>query len=166
MSDQPDLGAIARAIVDGNLYMTLATVDEDGRPWATPVFYATADHRQFYWISSPEAQHSRNLARHAQHAQVGIVVFDSRVPASTGQAVYMQAVAERLEGAELARGLRVYPGPAERGGRAMTAAQLQPPATYRLYRATVSQHWVLCPWPSGPCPDHGLAGDHRAAVTL
>jgi Pyridoxamine 5'-phosphate oxidase len=41
-------GAIARAILDGNEYMTLATVDPDGHPWATPVHCASRDYRSFY----------------------------------------------------------------------------------------------------------------------
>lgn len=40
MRQHHDLGAIARAIVDSNAYMTLATADETGRPWASPVWYA------------------------------------------------------------------------------------------------------------------------------
>jgi hypothetical protein len=128
--------------------MVLGTVDQDGRPWVSPVYYATADYTRFYWISSPEVRHSRNLAR---HQDVSIV---------------MSAVAEELTGADLDRGLEVYPGPAERGGRAMTAEEVRPPAPYRLYRATASQHSILCPWPSGPCPIHGPAHDHRVAVSL
>src|SRR6266545_1591101 len=101
MNIQEDLGAIARAIVDANLYMVLGTVDEHGRPWVSPVYYATADYTRFYWISSPEVRHSRNLA---QRPHVSIVIFDSRVPAYTGQAVYMSAVAEELTGEDLDRG--------------------------------------------------------------
>ena len=37
----PDLGAIAKAIIDSNLYLTLGTADEAGRPWVSPVYYAT-----------------------------------------------------------------------------------------------------------------------------
>jgi pyridoxamine 5'-phosphate oxidase-like protein len=32
-----DPNAIARWLVETNLYMTLATADVDGRPWASPV---------------------------------------------------------------------------------------------------------------------------------
>lgn len=162
MDGQQDLGAIARAIIDANLYMTLGTVDLDGRPWVAPVFYAAAGYTQFYWISSPEVTHSRNLA---QRPHVSIVVFDSRVPASTGQAVYMSAEAEELAGADLDHGVEVYPGPPERGGRVMAPEDLRPPAAYRMYRATVSQHWILCPR-SGPSRDHGRTYDHRTAVTV
>jgi hypothetical protein len=101
---------------------------------------------------------------------VSIVVFDSQVPAYTGQAVYLSAMAQELAGSDLARGLEIFPGPAARGGRAMTPEQLRPPAPYRLYRATVSQQWILCPDPSGGtsglCAAHERAIDHRTAVTL
>jgi hypothetical protein len=33
-----DLASVARGIIDLNLYMTLGTADEDGRPWASPVY--------------------------------------------------------------------------------------------------------------------------------
>ncbi len=129
MDGEQDLGAIARGIIDANLYMTLGTVDLGGRPWVAPVFYAAAGYTQFYWISSPEVTHSRNLA---QRPHVSIVVLDSRVPASTGQAVYMSAEAEELAGADLDHGVEVYPGPPERGGRVMAPEDLRPPAAYRL----------------------------------
>ena len=163
MNHQDDLGAVGRAIVDGNHYLILATADGDGRPWASPVFYASEGYTDFYWISSPEVTHSRNLAR---RPQVSMVVFDSRQPPGTGRAVYMDAVAVELAGADLDRGLEVYPGPAERGGRPMATAELLPPNPYRLYRATVSRHWMLCPRTSGPCEPHGRAFDHRTRVTL
>ena len=49
----PDLGAVARAIIDSNLYMTLGTADENGRPWMSPVYYTPERNAEFYWVSSP-----------------------------------------------------------------------------------------------------------------
>jgi pyridoxamine 5'-phosphate oxidase-like protein len=141
---QPDLDAVAREILDTCFYMTLGTADTDGRPWVSPVFYAADGYRDFYWISSPEAAHSRNLA---VRPELSIVVFDSRAPINTGQAVYMAATAAEVAAGDLERALELYPG--ERGlragARAVTADQVQPPAAYRLYRAAVSRHWVLDP---------------------
>jgi predicted pyridoxine 5'-phosphate oxidase superfamily flavin-nucleotide-binding protein len=34
-----ELEAIARSIIDSNRYMRLATADEHGSPWASPVWY-------------------------------------------------------------------------------------------------------------------------------
>ena len=134
--------------------MTLATADEDGRPWASPVYYAAGGYREFFWISSPETTHSRNLAT---RPELSIVVFDSQQPPGTGEAVYMTAVGEELSGEDLAGGLQVYPGPVD----------VEPPSPYRLYRARVSEHSMLCPRDAGsPCAEHGLAFDHRTAVAL
>ena len=90
-----DLEATGRSIVDDNLYMVLATADADGRPWASPVYFASEDYTELYWVSSPEVTHSRNLAA---RSEVSIVVFDSQTPISTGQAVYMSAVAGQVTG--------------------------------------------------------------------
>jgi len=125
MNRQQDLGTIARGIIDSNVYMTLGTADEDGQPWASPVFYATEGYQEFYWVSSPEVTHSQNVA---QRPQVSMVVFDSQVPPGTGQAVYMSAMAEELEGVDVDRGLEVYPGAPERGGWGFGAEQLRAPA--------------------------------------
>src|SRR5918992_5975436 len=101
----PDLGAIAKAIIDSNLYLTLGTADEAGRPWVSPVYYATEGYAQFYWVSSPEATHSRNIA---SRPEVAIVVFDSRAPIGSGQGVYVSAIAEELTGADLDRGIAIF----------------------------------------------------------
>ena len=93
-----DRGAVARSIIDTNLYMVLATADEAGRPWASPVYFANAGYAEFFWVSSPDATHSRNIA---MRPQISIVIFDSQVPIGTGQAVYMPAVAEEVASGEL-----------------------------------------------------------------
>ena len=158
----PDLAAIARAVMDANRYMTLATADRAGRPWASPVFYATADYTEFYWISPPAAVHSRNLA---QRPDISIVIFDSRVAEGAGQAVYMSATARPVAARDVGRALAVYPGPAD-PGPPRTAEQVQEPAPYRLYQATVRERWILCPRDAGRCARHGLASDHRVPVDM
>lgn len=138
----PEPAAIARAIVDANVYMTLATADADGRPWASPVYFSESRYEHYYWISSPEARHSRNLAA---RPDLGIVIFDSQIPVGTGQAVYIEATAEALEGDDVEAGLAFYPGPPERGARTIAVEELRPPGPFRLYRATAAQHWILDP---------------------
>jgi hypothetical protein len=44
MTEAGELEAAARTIIDANLYMTLATADEAGRPWASPVYYAPSNY--------------------------------------------------------------------------------------------------------------------------
>jgi nitroimidazol reductase NimA-like FMN-containing flavoprotein (pyridoxamine 5'-phosphate oxidase superfamily) len=137
-----------RAIIDANRYMTLATAGEDGRPWATPVWFATDDYRQFFWVSKPEARHSRNLAA---RPELGIVIYDSSVAVGGASAVYLSAVA-----AEVAdEGLEVFNRRGEAQGlRPWTREDVLPPARHRLYRATASEHFVL------------TASDERLPVSL
>src|SRR6185436_3280512 len=105
--NQQDLGALARTIIDSNMYMVLGTADESGQPWVTPVYFARMEYKEFYWISSPEVRHSRNIA---VRSQISIVIFDSQVAVGTGQAVYMSAVAEELNSVDFDRGLDIYNG--------------------------------------------------------
>jgi nitroimidazol reductase NimA-like FMN-containing flavoprotein (pyridoxamine 5'-phosphate oxidase superfamily) len=141
MTHHADLGAVARAIIDANRYMTLGTADEKGLPWVSPVWYAPSDYREFFWVSSPDARHSRNIAR---QPQVGIVIFDTHAPIGTGQGVYMSAVAESLMGADLDRGIAIFSERSEaQGARAWTPPEVRPPARHRLYRATAHEHYVL-----------------------
>jgi pyridoxamine 5'-phosphate oxidase-like protein len=94
----PDLNAMARRVIDTNHYMTLATTDPGGRPRLSPVYYTPARYSDFYWVSSPQAQHSRNLA---ERPGAEIVIFDSTAPAGDGEAVYITATATAVPDDEL-----------------------------------------------------------------
>lgn len=135
-----DLGAVARSIIDGNRFMTLATADEHGSPWASPVWYSPVAYRKFLWVSSPEALHSRNLAL---RSELAIVIFDSHEPGGW-KALYMTAVAEQL--AEVDDAIQVFSRHGEAQGlRAWSREDVVSPARHRLYRAKVSEHFVLDP---------------------
>lgn len=153
--NQQDLVAIARTIIDSIVYMVLGTSDETGRPWVSPVYFSEEKYKEFYWISSPDVTHSRNIA---VHPQVSIVIFDSQIPVGMGQAVYMSAVAEELKEVDLASGIQIYNGrfqnPAEHGVRTIQLENVQAPALYRLYRATIQEHWILDP---NTRPDHRIS---------
>jgi hypothetical protein len=143
MDKQQDLTAIARTIVDSNMYMVLGTADESGQPWVSPVYYASAEYKEFYWVSSPEVRHSRNIA---VRPQVSIVIFDSRVPIGTGQGVYMSAIAEQLTGAALDRGIEIFSRSSlVHGGHEWKREDVGEAALYRFYRATASEHWIRDP---------------------
>jgi len=133
-----DVGAITRSIVDSNRFMALATADASGLPWASPVWYAPRGYREFFWVSSPEARHSRNLA---QRPELAIVIFDSHEPGSW-KAAYMSAVAEQV--ADVDEGIEVFARRSvEQGLPVWTREQVLPPAKHRLYCATVHEHFVL-----------------------
>ena len=155
----PELEARGRAVLESLLYMVLGTVGPDGRPWVSPVFFSADGGTDFYWVSSPESQHSRNIA---ERPDVSIVVFDSTVPIGGAQAVYLRARAAEVPDDELERCAPVFAGrvPAVRD---YGPDQLRPPAELRLYRATVSEHSVLV---RGGDPDYGQGIDARVVVDL
>src|SRR5215216_651310 len=92
-----DAGASAQELIDRHRYLTLATADAAGRPWASPVWYAHDGYRTFLWVSRPDARHSANIA---ERPEVGIVIFDSTVPVGGAAAVYAEAVAEEVDAAQ------------------------------------------------------------------
>ena len=165
MDRRSNLEDIARDLIDGNLYMTLGTAGDDGQPWVNPVYYSADRYVDFYWVSSPETVHSRNIAA---RPQVSIVIFNSQTPIGTAQAVYMSGVAEEVTGAEVSRGVDICSrGAQAQGAGVWTLEKVQPPAHLRLYRATASQQFILCPvkYPE-PCQLHGRSDDHRVPVQL
>jgi hypothetical protein len=160
-----DLDAIVREVIDDNRYMRIATADANGDPGVSPVYFAADGYRDFYWMSSPEVTHSRNIA---MRPEVSIVLFDSRAPtdAVPDRTAYLKAIAAEVNDNEIEHALTIYPGPVERGG-IVTADEVRPPAPYRLYRATVTEYFVLCPRSEGEaCLEHGVAADHRTRVVL
>ena len=154
-----DAATIAREVLDGNLYMTLATADASGRPWATPVYFTADGTRDFYWISSPEARHSHNIAA---RPEVGIVVFDSRVAIGTAEAVYMTATAAQVGDDELEACAELYSSRLS-AARRFDPDELRAPAPFRLYRATVTHHDILL---RGGDPENRGGADERKAVDL
>ena len=142
MANPKELRAIARSIIDSNRYMTLATADETGLPWASPVWYAPARYREFFWVSSPQARHSRNLSA---RPQLAIVIFDSHKPGGW-HAVYMSAFAEELAGIDIDEGIEIFSRRSEEQNLpAWTREDVRPPARHRLYRAIASEQFVLDP---------------------
>lgn len=147
-----DTRETARRLVAANRYLTLATADSDGRPWASPVWYAPVGDAEFLWVSDPESRHSRNIA---VRPEVAIVIFDSTVPEGAAEALYCDAVAEELSGSELEREIAAFSRHSEVGGvKPWGLADVSAPARFRLYRASVQSLFVLGP------------GDRRLPVTM
>ena len=139
----PDHAADARRLINAGVYMTLATADAEGRPWASPVWFAHDDHARFLWVSKPESRHSRNLAARPQAA---IVIFDSTPRQGAPEAVYVEAEAELLEEGEDERWIDAFTRRSEAlGWPAWTVEDVRPPAPLRLYLARATAHFVLGP---------------------
>jgi hypothetical protein len=142
MNGQPDrVAELGKKIVDKALYMTIATADTSGQPWPTPVYFAHRDYRDFFWVSRPEATHSRNLR---DRRELGIAIFDSRSKIGTGRAVYVLGIARELPGHEAAEGIEIFSSRSvEHGGAEWTPEDVREPAEHRLYQATAEATYVL-----------------------
>jgi hypothetical protein len=97
--------ALARAIVDGNSYMTPARPTPTGCVGVAGLVRAGFVLRV---LLGHEAQREA-LPEHRRAADIAIVIFDSTVPIGTGKAVYMAARAEEVTAAgEIERGMAVF----------------------------------------------------------
>ena len=132
---------VARAIVDDNLYMVLATADADGRPWASPVYSPTKRIAASTGVSAPDSTHSRNIA---VRPECSSVIFDSRVPINSGQAVYMSATAKEVTGDEREEPVETFSERSKQhGAGAWTTVDLEAPARLRLYVAAADEQFAL-----------------------
>ena len=151
MSAADPAAQTARDIIEASRYLVLATADATGRPWSSPVYFAHIGFTEFYWVSSPDAAHSRNIV---VRPEVGIAVFDSHAEIGTGQGVYMSAAATLVEDGENAEGIEAFSRRSvAHGGREWTSQDVRPGGGIRLYRATADSLWILA---KDGQPDHRI----------
>ena len=140
---------IATAVLRDIRYLTLATADPNGRPWASTVWFGASLRSpstqrldvELLWLSRPEAQHSTNLL---ERPEVGISVFDSRQPADTGVGLQLAARAEPVPADELEAALAAFSAASvAAGGNAWTLRQVLEPAPLRVYRAHLDRALLL-----------------------
>ena len=62
------------ALVQGQSTLVLSTVNADGTPHATPLFYLAGEELELYWFSDASSQHSANLTR---DRNVAVAVYAS-----------------------------------------------------------------------------------------
>ena len=89
-----------------NIYCTIATINKDGSPWSSPVFFAFDQAKNIYWWSPLKATHSQNIIR---DERAFINIFNSQVPESKGKGLYIKARAKIVEDLrELEHAINVY----------------------------------------------------------
>lgn len=99
-----DLSDKVKAIIESNIYMTLATAGE--HPWAAPVFYCTDYDYNFYFISQPDSRHIQHIQ---DSSMVAFAIFDSSAKEGTGTGVQGAGRVELLETKEeIEGGLKHY----------------------------------------------------------
>lgn len=82
----------AQKILKENILGTIATINEDGTPWSTPV-HVFSDEEAVYWFSNEDKQHSLNVAR---DSHVSLTLFspdESRGP----KGIYINGTVTKLD---------------------------------------------------------------------
>ncbi|GAB2866447.1 hypothetical protein GCM10027176_80210 [Actinoallomurus bryophytorum] len=120
-------------------YLVLATADGDGRPWATPVFYAADGERRILWVSAPDSRHSRNIAA---RPDVAITVFDTHAPIGGAEALYLEATAEPVAADARVAALALLNTRVPASHR-LGPEDLEPAGPLRVYQAVITSHFVL-----------------------
>lgn len=141
------MGETVPRLLAENRYLVIATSDGDGRPWATPVFFAADGAHRVVWVSAPDSRHSRNIAN---RPEVAVTVFDSHAPIGGAEAVYLEATAAAVGGGggggdadgERTAALALLNArlPAD---KQLSRDDLEPAGPMRLYQATITRHYVL-----------------------
>ena len=128
----------AKEVIEKINYITLATVDEKGNPWNSPVFAAYDKDYNFYWGTHRDSQKSNNIRI---NKNIFLVIYDSTVPDGQGKGVYIKATAKELND----------PKEIEFAHKLLTKRhtspywkleQVQGNAPIRLYKATSKKIWM------------------------
>jgi nitroimidazol reductase NimA-like FMN-containing flavoprotein (pyridoxamine 5'-phosphate oxidase superfamily) len=131
----------ARSLIERNSLLTIATVDGQGRPWVSPVFYSLDDDYQIYWVSDVEARHSANVR---DTAAVAIVIHD--VVDGQTDAVYIEGTAVELnDEAAVREGMDVMARRNERQPphwRIDDIVEVSGEGPWRVYKAIGESTWV------------------------
>jgi hypothetical protein len=135
-----DHRALALRIVEELRYVVLATADESGRPWSSPVYFAHRGLDEFTWISRPETTHSQNIAA---RPDVGLVVFDSGQPPGTGLGFYARATAEVVPPDEVDEAIRPFSERSVADDLGLYDAARLEEHGFRLYRARTVELTML-----------------------
>lgn len=84
-----------KEIFESNIIGTVATLNEDGSPWVTPL-HIFADDEAAYWFSMEDKQHSQNVAR---DPRVSLTLFSADLSQGP-KGVYLNGSAEKLSAEE------------------------------------------------------------------
>ena len=144
-------------VIGANTYMVLATADESGNPWATPVYFRARNDREFFWVSSPDAKHTANIT---VRPQLGIAIFDSTVVPGTAEAVYLTATAAEVTPEDLEDAASVFNSGT---ARSIPPSDMTGDAPFRLYRAVATEHYALL---RGGDPENARGADDRLRVEM
>lgn len=123
-------------LLNDTMFVALATVNEDGSPHNTPLFFMHDEDLSYvYWGSRTDTKHSANIER---DSRIYMVLYDSIKYGRGG--LYITGVeARRLMGTELDEGLRVQNLTRAKFNKSALPRSYYENNLQALYRAKVSK---------------------------
>ena len=138
--DTENLVKKVHKLIDEINYITVATTDEYGNPWCSPLNCAHDENYNFYWKSPIDCQHSMNIRA---NNKVFFVLFDSRVPVDNGIGIYFRGKAFQIEDdniEEIQKGSDLIAARVGKiGSLAMKFIKINP---RRVYKAVPEEIWI------------------------
>jgi nitroimidazol reductase NimA-like FMN-containing flavoprotein (pyridoxamine 5'-phosphate oxidase superfamily) len=128
----------ARYLIEHNLFLTLATANASGVPWATPVGFVYDTAYNFYWISEQATRHSHNITI---RPDVALSIY-GQIPNAGLDALYIDAEASIVNsGTEIQKVINLFAKnrPQPPRFRIISADQVSGDATRRIYKATPNE---------------------------
>lgn len=118
---------MTKGIIENNKFLSLATVDNDGKVWSTPLSYSVDDDYNFYFTSELDSKHIINIM---DNPEVSFTIFDSTKRVSDIDGLQIRGIVGQVDESELEGVVkhyyeRVFKDPEER-------AEWEAPYTYFL----------------------------------
>ncbi len=128
----------ARHIIDNNNYIALATSDKKMNPWVAAVFFVHDQDYNFYFLSSIDSRHGKNIMG---NASVAGVIFNSTSPIGSSDSVQICGNASLVEKKDIMRAIEIYakrlfPSSTIPSIKRYRAEDYLEPSEFRFFRVT------------------------------
>ncbi len=96
---------MTKEIIEGNKFLSLATVDNDGNLWTTPLSYSYDEDYNFYFTSELDSQHIINII---DNPNVSFTIFDSTKRVSDVDGLQIRGIVGEVDKDNLEKVVKNY----------------------------------------------------------
>ena len=100
-----DIYELTKEIIEGNKFLSLATVDNDGNLWSTPLSYSYDENYNFYFTSELDSQHIINII---DNPNVSFTIFDSTRRVSDVDGLQIRGIVGEVDKENLEKVVKKY----------------------------------------------------------
>ena len=96
---------MARDIIKDNKFLSLATIDNEGEVWSTPLSYYCDENYNFYFTSELDSKHIINIM---DNPNVSFTIFDSTRRVSDVDGLQIKGIVGQVDNNDLERVVKNY----------------------------------------------------------